>query len=71
VQFLLSGGMTYSIVACPSIGTDHAKKNHSSVAVYKPLLSSGCCVGAYFAVIAWQWVYMPQYVCLMGMMGNH
>jgi hypothetical protein len=26
----------------------------------KPLLSDGCCIFAYLAVVAQQWVYMPQ-----------
>jgi hypothetical protein len=29
----------------------------------KPLLSDGCCIFAYLAVVAQQWVYMPQYFC--------
>jgi hypothetical protein len=27
----------------------------------QPLPSNGYCMAAYFMVIAWQWVYMPQY----------
>jgi hypothetical protein len=31
----------------------------------KPLLSDGCCIFAYLAVVAQQWVYMPQYCDMM------
>jgi hypothetical protein len=31
----------------------------------KPLLSNGCCIFAYFAVVAQQCVYMPQYIADM------
>jgi hypothetical protein len=60
-QLSLDGSMTYSIVACAAIGTD-CRKHHSSVAVYGPLVSNGCCIVAYFMVIAWQQVYMKQYI---------
>jgi hypothetical protein len=38
-----------------------SRKHNSSVGIYGPLLSNGCCVFAYFAVVAQQWVYVPQY----------
>jgi hypothetical protein len=28
----------------------------------KPLLSNGYCIVAYFTVVAYQWIYMPQYI---------
>jgi hypothetical protein len=30
----------------------------------KPLLGNGCCILAYLAVVAQQWVYMARYVCM-------
>jgi hypothetical protein len=29
-----------------------------------PLLSNGCRVVAYIAIVVWQQVYMPQYLCM-------
>jgi hypothetical protein len=45
-----------------NISAPIAQKHRSSVAVYTPLHSNGRCLVAYFAVVAWQRVYMPQYL---------
>jgi hypothetical protein len=31
------------------------------VHLLQPLPSNSCCIAAYFTVVAYQWVYMPQY----------
>jgi hypothetical protein len=32
-----------------------------TVLAYKPLLSKGCCISVYFAVVGHHWVHMPQF----------
>jgi hypothetical protein len=47
---------------CPKMEFILLRKNHSSVAVYGSLLSNGCCIFPHLAVVAYQRVYMLQYL---------
>jgi hypothetical protein len=82
-RFLLSDSCWFVGVGALSnnSGTDRTE-NTSPLLLYpivavetrlfaKPLLNNGCCIFAYLAVVAQQRVYMPQYLILYFLLGQH
>jgi hypothetical protein len=53
---------TNSLLSCPAYNLLFPIVAAQTCLFAKPLLSNGCCIFAYLAVIARQWFCMPQYL---------